>query len=84
MANINIPKLMDDELLISYICRIAEENGMPANKFAMYFVHNLPEGRNPNGKPAALSAGSSTFIPKLASILGMQPLDLFRKTTLYP
>ena len=84
MANINFPSLIDDELLISYICRIAEENAMPADKFAMYFVHDLPARRNPDGKPAALSAGSSNYIPKLAAILGMQPLDLFRKTTLYP
>ena len=84
MANINIPKLMDDELLISYICRIAEENGMPADTFAMYFVHNLPQGRDPNGKPLPLSPSSSTYIPKLASVLGMDPLDLFMKTSLYP
>lgn len=57
---------------------------MPADKFAMHYVHNLPSEMDPNERPIALSPGSTTFIPKLASVLGMQPLDLFMKTTLYP
>lgn len=40
MLNLNIPELMEDELLYSLIVRMAEEIIMPVDNFAKLYVCN--------------------------------------------
>lgn len=83
MININISKLMQNELLYSFIVRTAYENEMTASEFACNFILEdciSPETR----RNIAIPFGSTVYVPELAKALGKSPLELYIGTTVYP
>ncbi|MBQ6504671.1 MAG: TniQ family protein [Flexilinea sp.] len=83
MPNLNKPELMENELLYSYLVRLAEWNSLTIDALGRYFILD-GDPEIPARKKIVLPIGSMVFIPKAADILGMSPLDLFLKTTVYP
>jgi len=84
MPVVNRINLMEDELLYSYISRIADENGMNVDGFSSLYVDNMAPGKDPEDGFLQLPIGSSIYIPKIAAICHEDPLDFFFKTTIYP
>ena len=83
-VNINMPQLMEDELLFSFILRLAEANFVRIYQFAENFIEDRLVSRSAKPKPYILPKGNTIYIPKLASTLGLEPLDFYLKTSIYP
>ena len=81
MVRINTKLLMEDELLYSYITRLADANGFSVNDFALNYIYpdNVEKAQNPK-----FLIGNLIYVPKIASIVEQDPLDLYLKTTTYP
>ena len=81
MKQINTKLLMEDELLYSYVVRVADANGFSVNEFALDYIYpdNIKKAQNPH-----LLVGNMMYMPKIASVLEQDPLDLYLKTTTYP
>ncbi|MBQ6344238.1 MAG: TniQ family protein [Anaerolineaceae bacterium] len=81
MKLINIKLLMEDELLYSYIIRLADANVFSLREFANIYIfpNDVEKARNPH-----LLTGNMIYIPKIADLLEQDPLDLYLKTTTYP
>lgn len=81
MMRINTKLLMEDELLYSYIVRLADANGFSLNEFAIDYIYpdHVEKARNPH-----LLTGNMIYMPKIADILEQDPLDLYLKATTYP
>lgn len=82
MKLLNRPKIMEDELFFSYIHRTAEANAMPILRFLNEYVKNKKTDIYSSAR--RLSYGSNNYITEIATNLGMDPEDLFLRTTLYP
>lgn len=83
MPNLNIPELMEGELLYSYMVRVADWNSLTIDELGRYFILDKDPGMAVR-KKVVLPIGSTVFIPKLADILGVPPLGFFLETTVYP
>ena len=70
----------NDELLYSFLLRLAEDNFLGIDYFAENFIDDRP-GRP---LPYKLSIGNTIYMPKIAAYLGVDPLDFYLKTSLYP
>lgn len=81
MKQINTKLLMEDELLYSYIIRLADANGFSLNEFANNYIYpdHVEKARNPH-----LLTGNMIYMPKMAETLDQDPLDFYLKTTTYP
>lgn len=54
-VTLNIPELMEDELLYSFIIRMAKENAMECKDFVRIYIDNLtPEKRKKNADESFL------------------------------
>ena len=72
---------MEDELLYSYVLRLAEANVMPVQQFISTYMFSGLTGEQAD---RTLDYGSVNYIQTLAKNLGVDPVDFFLKTTLYP
>ena len=81
MKQINTKLLMEDELLYSYIVRLADANGFSLNEFAINYIYpdHVEKARNPH-----LLTGNMIYMPKIAALLEKDPLGLYLETTIYP
>ena len=79
---LNIPPLMEDELLYSYIGRLADANGMSVNTFTSTYIRDPKNDGYPKSRIPGPSAAE--YIMKLCKVLDVNPADFYRKTTIYP
>ena len=82
MININIPELMEDELLYSFLIRISEDNSLPVDEFAVLYVRNdiVPVTTR---RAYRLPTGNTIYIPKIASILDKDPQEFYLRTSIH-
>lgn len=74
----------DDELLYSFLVRMAEENFLGIDYFAENFIDDRPYNLISEGGSYKLPNGNTIYVSKIAAILGVDPLDFYLKTSLYP
>ena len=72
---------MEDELLFSYVLRLAEVNVMPVQQFTSAYMFSGLTGEQAD---RVLDYGSANYIHILVDNLGVDPIDFFLKTTLFP
>ena len=74
-------KQMPDELLFSYVYRLADNNVLAPKTFIKLYFRTPAD---PSGKISAIPYGSTIFMHLLADCLQVDPLDLFLNTSIYP
>lgn len=83
-VTLNIPELMEDELLYSFIIRMAKENAMECKDFVRIYIDNLTSEKRKKMPTSPFWITSTVYVLNIASILEVDPLDFFLKTTIYP
>lgn len=82
--NLSIPIVMEDELLISYICRFARKNAADLQLFMSKYVYDDIHEKVPEKAHGKSAFGGMVYMCNLAKAADKSALSLFLDTTMYP